>query len=114
MIPFGAMVQYHPISAKDLSRLHKFGKRVLPRIFLRYALFGGGGKFGKGDTMIADIEELEEMGRIRNSSSENQCGRSIDIIKERRVHIPSSRCYSKIVTKRQRFPEKPLQGENEP
>ena len=30
MIPFGAMVDYHPISAIDLSRLHKFGKKVLP------------------------------------------------------------------------------------
>ena len=29
-IPFGAMVEYHPISAKDLSLLHQFGKKVLP------------------------------------------------------------------------------------
>ena len=27
MIPFGSMVEYHPISAKDLSRLHQFGKK---------------------------------------------------------------------------------------
>ena len=32
--PLGAMVEYHPISAKDLSRLHQFGKKVLPGIFL--------------------------------------------------------------------------------
>ena len=38
VIPFGAMVEYHPISAKDRSRLHQFGKTVLPGIFLRYAL----------------------------------------------------------------------------
>ena len=38
MIPFGAMVEYHPISAKDLSRLHQFGPKVLPGIFLGYAL----------------------------------------------------------------------------
>ena len=25
VIPFGAMVEYHPISAKDKSRLHHFG-----------------------------------------------------------------------------------------
>ena len=25
-IPFGAMVEYHPISPRDQSRLHQFGK----------------------------------------------------------------------------------------
>ena len=34
VIPFGAMVEYHPISAKDQSRLHQFGAKVLPCIFL--------------------------------------------------------------------------------
>ena len=28
MIPFGAMVEYHPISDEDLSRLHQFGPKV--------------------------------------------------------------------------------------
>ena len=34
IIPFGAMVEYQPISAEDLSRLHQFGKKVLQGIFL--------------------------------------------------------------------------------
>ena len=38
VIPFGAMVKYHPISARDLSRLHQFGTKVSPGIFLGYAL----------------------------------------------------------------------------
>ena len=59
VIPFGAMVEYHPISAKDLSRLHHFGLKVLPGIFLGYAL--NAVRIWKGDIMIADIEELEEM-----------------------------------------------------
>ena len=42
VIPFGAMVECHPISAKDLSRLHQFGKKVLPGIFLGYVLYAGG------------------------------------------------------------------------
>ena len=41
VIPFGAMVEYHPISAKDISRLHKFGPKVLPGIFLGYVLYAG-------------------------------------------------------------------------
>ena len=32
--PFGAMVEYHPVSVKDTSRLHQFGPKVLPGIFL--------------------------------------------------------------------------------
>ena len=32
VIPIGAMVEYHPISAKDISRLHQGGQKVLPSI----------------------------------------------------------------------------------
>ena len=57
VIPFGAVVEYHPMSAKEQSRLHQFGAKVLPGIFLGYALYAG--RIWKGD--VADIEELEEM-----------------------------------------------------
>ena len=30
IIPFGSLVEYYPISAKDQSRIHQFGKKVLP------------------------------------------------------------------------------------
>ena len=56
---FGTKVEYHPISAKDLSRLHQFGPKVLSGIFLGYALHAGG--IWKGDLLIADIEEFEKM-----------------------------------------------------
>ena len=59
VIPFGAVVEYHPISSKDQSRLHQFEAKVLPGMFLVYALFAVG--IWKGDIMVADIEELEEM-----------------------------------------------------
>ena len=58
VFPFGAMVEYHPISAKDPSRLHQFGPKVLPGIFLGYALHAVG--IWKGDKMVADIEALEQ------------------------------------------------------
>ena len=41
MIPFGSLVEYHPITAKDQSRIHQFGKKVLPGLFLGYALYAG-------------------------------------------------------------------------
>ena len=39
VVPFGALVEYNPISAKDLSRLHQFGLKVLPGTFLGYVLY---------------------------------------------------------------------------
>ena len=54
------MAEYHTISAKDLSRLHQFGPKVLPGIFLGDAL--NAGRIWKGDILVTDIEELEEIG----------------------------------------------------
>ena len=59
VIPFGAMVEYHPTSAKDQSPLHQFGTQVLPGTFFGYVLYAGG--IWKGDIMVTDIEELEKM-----------------------------------------------------
>ena len=42
IIPFGSLVEYYPISAKDQSRIHQFGKKVLPELFPGYALHAGG------------------------------------------------------------------------
>ena len=47
VIPYGAMVEYHPISAKDIPRLQIFSPKVLPSIFLGDALYAGG--IWKGD-----------------------------------------------------------------
>ena len=43
IIPFGSLVEYYPIAAKDQSRIHRFGKKVLFGLFLGYALYAGGG-----------------------------------------------------------------------
>ena len=59
IIPFGSLVEYHPTTAKDQSRIHQFGKKVLPGLFLGYALYAGG--IWKGDVLVADLEELETM-----------------------------------------------------
>ena len=48
VVPFGAMVECHPISAKDISRVQPFGPKVLLGIFLGYACFAGG--LWKGET----------------------------------------------------------------
>ena len=59
VIPFGSLVEYHPFTAKDQYRIHQFGKKVLPGLFLGYALYAEG--IWKGDVLIADLEELETM-----------------------------------------------------
>ena len=41
IVPFGSLVEYHPKTAKDQSRIHQFGKKVLPGLFLGYALYAG-------------------------------------------------------------------------
>ena len=50
---------HHHLSAKDQSRIHPFGKEVLLGLFLGYALYAEG--IWKGDILVADSEELEEM-----------------------------------------------------
>ena len=56
IISFGSLVEYHPISAKDQSRIHQFGLTwIVPRI---RSVRGG---IWKGDVLVAGIEELETM-----------------------------------------------------
>ena len=59
VVPFSSLFECHPATAKDQSRIHQFGKKVLPGLFLGYALYAGG--IWKGDVLIADLEELETM-----------------------------------------------------
>ena len=47
------------MTAKDQSRIHQLGKKVLPGLFFGYALYAGG--VWKGDVLVADTEELETM-----------------------------------------------------
>ena len=59
------MVEYHPVSVKDLSRLHQFGKKVLPGIFLGYVSYAEG--IWKGDILVASQTLRNgKDGRIRN------------------------------------------------
>ena len=60
VFPFGAMVEYHPIFAKNLSRLHPFGAEILPGIILAWICVASG-RIWKGDVLVADVEELKEM-----------------------------------------------------
>ena len=88
IIPFGSLVEYHHITAKDQSRIHQFGKKVLPGLFLGYALYAGG--IWKGDVLIADLEESETMDASEIYSKRLNAKRG-DISQTRRIYFSSRR-----------------------
>ena len=73
IIPFGSLVECHPLFAKDQSRIHHFGKKVSLGLFLGYAMHAE--KFWKGDMLVADFWGVGNDGRIRNLLSKSQCER---------------------------------------
>ena len=85
IIPFGSLVEYYPITAKDQSRIHQFGKKVLPGLFLGYALYAGG--IWKGDVLNRRPWGVGNDGRIGNLLEKTQCERG-DISQTRRIIVP--------------------------
>ena len=82
--------EYYPITSKDQSRIHQFGKKVLPGLFLGYALYAGG--IWKGDVLIADLEELETMDASEIYSKRAQCERGDNFPTEkRRIYFSNRR-----------------------
>ena len=57
MIPFGALIEYKPITDQDKARLHQFGVKTLKGIFIGYEQQAGGG--WSKDLLFIDTEELE-------------------------------------------------------
>ena len=57
MILCGVEFYFSPISTKHRSRLHQFGTKMPPSIFIEYALDSGGG--WTRDLIIADWHDIE-------------------------------------------------------
>ena len=89
IIPFGSLVEYHPITAKDQSRIHQFGKKVLIGLFLGYALYAR--EIWKGDVLIADLEELETMDASEIYSKKTQCERGDTSQRKRIIYFSNRR-----------------------
>ena len=89
IIPFGSLVEYHPITAKDQSRIHQFGKKVLPGLFLGYALYAG--RIWKGDVLVGDLEELETMDASEIYSKKTQFERGDISQRKRRIYFSNRR-----------------------
>ena len=101
IVPFGAMVEYHPISPRDFSRIHQFGNKVLPGIFLGYEPIAGDLKRRCSDCRFRRIGKV---GRIRHLSQKTECKRSPDNLQRRRICISCGRWFNNIITKRLRIP----------
>ena len=57
LIPFGAHVEYLPITEEDKARRHQFGSKMLQGIFLGYEQQSGGG--WSKDLLVADWDAIE-------------------------------------------------------
>ena len=57
--------------------------------------------------MVADIEEVRKLGRVRHFSSKAECKRSHTGVK---TYFPDRRLYCKIVRKRPRIPRSTLKA----
>ena len=74
VIPFGAMVECHPIAARDQSGLHQLGKQGLPGIFFRHAFFAG--EFGEGIFWLQTLKSWEIWTRQKSmleGSTQKKC-----------------------------------------
>ena len=84
IIPFGSLVEYHPITAKDQSRIHQFGKKVLLGLFLGYALYAG------RIWNCPDLEKLEAMD-ASEIQSKRLNAKEVIFLEEKRIIYFSNR-----------------------
>ena len=100
IIPFGSLVEYHPITAKDQSRIHQFGKKVLLGLFLGYALYVGGRGNVEGWHNGCRHWGAGNDGLIGNLRKKTQCKGSNISPKKWKIHISSRRWTHKIRRRR--------------
>ena len=75
IIHFWAVVEDHPISARDQARLHQFGKNVLPVIFFGYVQIAGGIWDGKAQDFANKTEGVAVEGKDRQHSRKGKRNR---------------------------------------
>ena len=69
IIPCGSLVEYHPITAKDQSRIHQFGKKVLPGLFLGYALYAG--EFGRVTYWLQTLRSWRRWTHLKSTQKDS-------------------------------------------
>ena len=105
-------IWFNPTTAKDQSRIHQFGKKVVPGLFL-----GCAGGIWKGDVLVADLEELETMDASEIYSKRNAKevtfpkgnGKFIFPVADGRIKIPGGDQDLKTSTS---IRDRPIRGES--
>ena len=69
IIPFGSLVEYYPISAKDQSRIRQFGEKVLPGLFLGYALYAG--EFGRVTYWLQTLRSWKRWTHLKSTRKDS-------------------------------------------
>ena len=99
IIPFGAEIEYKPSYEKDLDRLHKMGKKMLPGIFLGYEQRAGGG--WTGNFFVVDWNELENAEHVSEVHKKTIDAREVDVIKrparQGELRSACTQTYSKVM-----------------
>ena len=94
IIPFGSLVEDHPISAEDQSRFRQFGGEVQPGIFLGCVMIAG--RIWKGDSMIADLDDLENLDASEIQPQRLNAKEVLTPPKEGTFHFPKSQMEQKL------------------
>ena len=84
IIPFGSLVECY-LSAKDQSRIHQFGKKVFPGLFLGYALYAW--RISEGWRTGCRPWGVGDDGRIWNLLEKTQCKVSNISQRKRRIYF---------------------------
>ena len=98
ILPFGATVEYHPITAKDKARLHQFGKRVCPGIF--YGICAYCGRKLEERHAGSRRKRITRTSRPRSLRATGQCERSFRREIRRQVLFSMCKWIDKVGRKR--------------
>ena len=89
IIPFGSLVEYHPVTAKDQSIIHQFGTKVLPGLFFGYALYAG--EFGRVTYWLQTLRSWRRWTHRKSIKKKTQCKRSNISSQNWRIYFSSRR-----------------------
>ena len=90
VIPFGAMVEHHPISSKDQARLHQFGARKSCKVYFS-VMHHTRGKSGKETFWSQTLKNWRRWTHPNSTPEGGQCKESVAAAKKWNLHIPSRR-----------------------
>ena len=71
IIPFGSLFEHHPITAKDQSRIHQYGKKVLPGLFLGYALYAVGNLFVRVTYWLQTLRSWQRWTHLKSTQEDS-------------------------------------------